>query len=172
MVYAAVIEGAQGILFYSHGRKGDPFYIRDHDEHWAFVQRLGMELQILSPVLLSPAANEQVSVANKSINVTLRKRAVTGNPSSTELYLIAANMAHKAPAVERHFPGVKQTEVRIVLKDVGDGQAEVVGTAGAGSAKAGRFLPIHAGAFTDSFDPYAVHVYRISTPTKVSGRKI
>ena len=170
MTYIAVIEGAEGILFYSHGRKGDPFYIRDHDEHWAFVQRLGRELQTLSPVLLTPAAKEQVSVANKSINVTLRKRAVAGPPSSTELYVIAANMAHRAPAVERHFPGVKQTEVRIVLKDVGDGQAEVVGTAGAGSAKAGRFLPIREGAFRDSFDPYAVHIYRISTPPTPSPR--
>ena len=55
MAYVAVVEGAQGLLFYSHGRKGDPFYIRDHAEHWAFVQRLGAELQTLSPVLLSPA---------------------------------------------------------------------------------------------------------------------
>ena len=161
MTYTAVIEGAQGILFYSHGRKGDPFYIRDHAEYWAFLQRLGAELQTLSPVLLSPAANDRVSVENKSIDVTLRKRVVAGNPSSTELYLIAANMAHKAPAVERHFPGVKQADVRIVLKDVGDGQAEVVGGAGAGSAKAGRSCRSVQGAFTDSFDPYAVHIYRI-----------
>ena len=162
MTYIAIVEGAQGILFYSHGRKGDPFYIRDHAAYWAFVQRLGTELQTLSPMLLSPAANERVSVENKSIDVTLRKRHSAGNAASSELYLIAANMAHKAPAVERHFPGVKQTDVHIVLKDMGDGQAEVVGGAGVGTGKAGRSVPIRAGVFTDSFDPYAVHIYRIS----------
>ena len=90
---------------------------------------------------------------------------LAGNPSSNELYLIAANMAHKTPAVERHFPGVRQADVRIVLKDMGDGQAEVVGTAGTGSAKAGRIVPIHEGILVDSFDPYCVHIYKIHPKT-------
>jgi hypothetical protein len=168
------LEGAQGILFYSHGRKGDPFYIRDHAQHWAFVQRLGAELRGLSPVLLSPVANEQVSVASKSINVTLRKCAMPGHLPSTELYLIAANMAHKTPAVDRHFPGVAQADVHIVLKGAGDGQAEVVGSAGAGSAKAGRSLPIRAGVFTDAFENYfraVYHACRLVSPFGNGGRQ-
>ena len=94
-------------------------------------------MQTLSPLLLSSAANDRVSVENKSIGVTLRKRVVAGNPSSTELYLIAANVAHKAPAVQRHFLGVPQTDVRIVLKDVADGQAEIVGTPERGRPRRG-----------------------------------
>ena len=162
MTYISVVAGAQGILFYSHCRKGAPFYICDRTEHWAFVQRLGSELQTLSPVLLSAAVNERVSVENKLIDVTLRKHDLAGNPASRELYLIAANMAHKAPAAERHFPGVKQVDVRIFLKDVDNGEAELVGAAGSGSAQAGRRIPIHLGTFSDDFDPYAVHIYKIS----------
>lgn len=170
MAYLAVIEGCQGILFYSHGRRGDPFYVREHPEHWAFMQRLGAELQALSPVLLSPVVDGGASVGNKSIDLILRRRVVAGNPPTAEMYLVAANMAHKTPAVERHYPGVRQADVRIVLKDVGDGQAEVVGSAGTGSAKAGRIVPIHGGAFVDSFDPYCVHVYRIISETRSHDR--
>jgi hypothetical protein len=163
MTYLAVIQGAQGILFYAHARKGDSFYVRDHPEHWACLQQLAAELLTLSPVLLAPAVDDRVSVENKSLDVTLRRRAAPSNAAQTELYLIAANLAHTAPALNRHFPGVRQSAVRIALTDMDQGRAELVGTAGAGSAKAGRSLPIQGGTFTDAFDPYAVHIYKIST---------
>ena len=162
MTYVAVIRGAQGILFYSHARKGDVSYIRDHPEHWAYLRQLGKELQTLSPVLLSPAMDDRLNVENKSIDATLREVTSGSDAAHKELYVIAANTAHAGPAVKRHFAGVRQPAVRIVLSDVREGHADLVGSAGAGSAQAGRTVRIHAGAFTDAFDPYAVHIYKIS----------
>lgn len=166
MTYVAILQGARGILFYSHARKGDPFYVREHPEHWAYLQRLGAELQALAPVLVSPAVGKGVHTENRSIDASLYdclSGADFSEKDSLEkgLYLIAANTAHATPAVARHFPGIRQAAVRIVLQNVDEGQAELVGDAGSGSAQVVRCIPSHLGTFSDDFDPYAVHIYKI-----------
>ena len=162
MTYAAIINGAQGILFYSHARKHDPFYVRDHPEHWAALQRLGAELMTLAPVLLAPPAKQTVTVSSRSVDASLR---IEGSPGRETFHLVAANVAHKTPAEARHYPGVRQSNVRIAIEGLDAAEAELIGDAGSGSAAAGRRVPISGGAFTDSFDPYAVHIYKIISKT-------
>lgn len=82
--------------------------------------------------------------------------------AASEWWLIVANVAYKATTVERHFSDDKQAATSIVLKDVDDEQARLMGNATTGMAKGGRCVPIRAGVITNPFDPYAAHLYMIS----------
>jgi hypothetical protein len=158
MTYVGIIQGAKGILFWSY------YYLRlSYPEHWQYIQDLGAELNLLSPVLLSPAVDERVKVNNTHIDITLREYIRGSSVPNKELYVIAANTVDQGSQVKRHFPGVKQADVQISIEGVDNGRAELVGDAGTGSGKAGRSVPILGGTLVDSFDPYAVHIYKIIT---------
>jgi hypothetical protein len=159
MAYTAVVTGAQGLLFYAYSQK--------NPEYWADVERLAGELSSLSAALLELPSDELLASDRPTIQATLR---IHRSPEAQTLHLIAVNLAHQTPAVERHFPGVRQADVRLTIRGVGDAQAELVGASATGSARAGRVVAVKDGVLLDSFDEYAVHVYRIRLPGAASPR--
>jgi hypothetical protein len=157
MCYEAILQGAQGILFYQYLGQ-----VRRRTEFGNYILQLGAELRSLTHAFLAPSVKERLSIGNKEIDADLREVAAPENPAAKQLYLIAANGASATSAVARHFPGVLQTDVRIAIKGAPRGQAELIGSAGTSSAKAGRIVTLRDGAFTDSFEPHGVHVYKIT----------
>jgi hypothetical protein len=125
---------------------------------------LGAELVTLGPVLLLPGIGDHVSTSHRRIVVSLREDRTAGVEA---LYLIAANIAHKTPAEARHYPGAGLSDVRISIQGIDAGHAQLIGGAGTGSAQSGRTVSVVGGMLTDSFDPFAVHIYRIArAPTR------
>ena len=154
MTYLAILAGAKGVIYYMHGRAGDSYYVKDHPAHWDYLRRLGSELKELSPVLLAPAGTRAVSCDQPGIDLMLKEY-------ENKLFLIAANWSCEGPATGGHFPGKRLENVRISIAGLAGRTAELIGSAGVDSGTRGREVAMASGSFTDSFDPYAVHVYRI-----------
>jgi hypothetical protein len=86
MSWMAIVEGAQGLVYWSFGSKGlawvkDP---REREQHWADLVRVTKEIKALEPVLLSPTV--EVARADVPAVRTLGKRTADGTR-----YLFAYN---------------------------------------------------------------------------------
>ena len=158
MAYLSAINGAKGIIFYMHGRKGDSYYIREHDDHWRYLAGLGAELREMSPILIAPAPPQKARADQPGLDVVLKQH-------EDKLFLLAANHDSEGPAEDGHFPGRMLAGVRLEADGLPDGRAESIGSAGTGSAAGGRVLKMAAGRIVDTFDAYAVHLYRLIPDT-------
>ncbi len=67
LTYLAIVHGAKGILYYTY--RGGKYEIKDFPEHWNDVKKIASELNILSPVLTVPDANNNL-VLNLTANVS------------------------------------------------------------------------------------------------------
>jgi len=52
MTYLAIINGAKGVFYYTYGSPG--YHIVNSPQHWADVKSIVAELNVLTPVILSP----------------------------------------------------------------------------------------------------------------------
>jgi hypothetical protein len=84
MTYLTIANGAQDILFYMYGRRGDSCYMGDHPEQWEFTRRLASEVDGFAAVLLAKTSSVRVVVETRHVDALLKERG-------DRLYLIAVN---------------------------------------------------------------------------------
>ena len=141
MAYLAIINDVKGLWFYTgHGERdwqGKPSGLlnKETEGHWDYVQTLVRELRELEPVILAkPAEKPTMTPSNAPVEFTLRN-------SNDALYLLAANKSGRKQKIRfthSPFAGKKVT----VLKEK-------------------HTAKLNGETLSDSFKPYAVHVYRI-----------
>jgi hypothetical protein len=119
MSWMAIIEGAQGLLYWSYGEKGlawikDP---RTREEKWGELVRLTKEIHALEPVLLAP--DVEVARASGPAVRALGKRTgdgarylfaynTTGNPTTVSWTLTAPATGIVDLDAQAPVPGVER----------------------------------------------------------------
>jgi hypothetical protein len=136
-VWMALVHGAMGIGYFCH--VFSPSFVEAgllaDTENAAAVGAIDVTIQTLAPVLNSRTVTNGVTVASAGVVDTMLKR----HDGAT--YLFAVEMRGAA------------TTATFTLRDV-TGTVDVIDE--------NRQIAIANGAFSDDFDGYAVHLYRIS----------
>jgi hypothetical protein len=141
MSYLSIIHGANGITWYTYGGAGKNHGVTDSPETWATICALAGELAQLQEVLLEPTPPQPppaVVAAGPALDAL-------GQDSISQLlkthadkhYLLVANSA--AETVTCHLPVGAVGRVQTPFE--------------------GRDIAADADGITDTFAPYAVHVY-------------
>ncbi len=140
--WMSVIHGATGLVWFVH--EFSPAFIEAglfaHPEQLAAVTSVNKELQALAPVLRGPTRSDLITVesANPEVPVDALCKEHGG-----AVYVFAIAM-QDGPA-----------EARFTVAGLeGAGEVEVLGE--------DRKLPVTDGAFSDRFDGWGVHLYRIA----------
>jgi hypothetical protein len=136
MTYQALIEGANGLIWYVYDDK--KFKVLDHPELWAMMKQLVAEIKTLTPVLLDPAYEAQRFQGGPE--GCIRACAIKDGGNLT---IMAAHTNEK---------------------DLGPQELAVPGLPAGAKAEVmfeQRSLDAAGGKITDAFGPYAVHVYRV-----------
>ncbi|MBP5321263.1 MAG: hypothetical protein J6334_09745 [Kiritimatiellae bacterium] len=144
MSFAAIIQGAHGITWYTYGGFKENEGVTSTPERWKAICDLAGRLSELSPVLVERTP-EQVPPARVTQGPALDP--LGKNPSVTHLlkrhgdacYLFAVNAAPEEVAVQFTVPE-RAGEVEVLYE--------------------GRRFVFREGGFADTFQPFAVHIYR------------
>ncbi len=141
-VWMALVHDSKGLIYFAHefAPKFNEHALLDDPEMLAAITALNRQIQTLAPVLNSPTLPDAAAVASSSpqtpVDVMVKRQ---GNAT----YLFAVGM--------RNAP----TQGTFTLRNMPTAaRAEVLGES--------RTVPIKNGQFTDDFNPYAVHLYRIT----------
>jgi hypothetical protein len=139
-VWMALIHGSKGLIYFVH--QFSPFNehaLLDDPAMLSEVTAVNRQIQSLAPALNSPTLADIATVHSSSeqvpIDLMVKREGKT-------LYLFTVGMRNGATEGEFTLKGVPETA-----------NAEVLGES--------RTIPIKNGKFTDSFQPYDVHLYRI-----------
>lgn len=148
-VWMALIHGSRGLIYFVHEFK--PAFkeaaLLDDPGLLAAVTAINRQIHELAPVLNSPSVTEGVTVKSSAqdtpIAWMLKRRA-------DATYLFTVNMRNR------------QTRGSFSLRDLPEhAVAEVLGES--------RNVTVRRGEFEDEFQPYAVHLYRVSaTPANTA----
>jgi len=145
-VWMSILHGSRGIIYFVHGKsrssRFDPRALLrpENAEYLSTVSRINAELNSLGAIIQLPPAPGQVSIEDilGSGPVDYAVRA-----SSEGLHIVAVGM-RAAP-----------TRKRFRTAFIQEGSVAVIGE--------NRVLPIKDGAFSDDFDGYEAHLYRIES---------
>lgn len=141
-VWMSLVHGSMGIEYFSHvfapsfieaGLLADPVMS-------SAVAEINRQIHDLAPVLNTPslANGARASTSNPAVPVDIMVKRSEGS-----LYIFAVAMRRES------------TSATFVIRRGGDfATAVVLGEA--------RSIPLIDGAFTDDFEPYGVHLYRLS----------
>lgn len=133
MTYASILHGAKGVLYFSYLYQPGP--IPDHSpETWQALKDLAAELKVLEPSLVSHSASGASFTRTGAAGIEAK---LCGD------YLIVLNNEDKTSTATFTVKKSKQ-----ILKSL-----PVFGEK--------RSVALKEGRFTDSFAPYAVHIYKI-----------
>lgn len=147
-VWMALIHGARGIGYFCH--EFNPF-IEAGPLHYpatgAALTAINAQITALAPVLNTQSVANGVTVTPADVAIpvaTMLKRA------GAFTYVFAVSMR----------PGA--TTASFALRDFsGEATVEVIGES--------RSLAVHNGVFADTFSTYAVHLYKVATPSPPAG---
>jgi hypothetical protein len=137
----ALIHGSRGLIYFVH--QFEPVFreaaLLDDPEMLAAVTTINQQIRQLAPILNQPSvptgALVESSAPDVPIACMLKKR-------ESDLHLFCVNMREAA------------TKGSFTLRDIaGTRSAEVLGE--------NRTVPVIDGTFSDDFEPYAVHLYRL-----------
>ena len=151
MAFAAVVQGAGGVLWYTYGGTGRNQGVTSTPERWAATTNMATRLKEISPALLSST----IAISLPEI-VGGPVKDTCGNPSLSVLakryggavWIIAVNSCYD------------RVDARITAPE-GEEDAEVLWE--------NRKVQVRDGRFDDSFAPFAVHVYRF--PSRARGQE-
>lgn len=143
MTYLALVHGAKGIIYWAH--TASKYYIEDYPEHWAAMKGLAGELRDLSPVLLTESAATKPSIEPRNAPVDLMVKQHEG-----QTYVFAVNHEPKTCEVHFNLPGVVSDKPVAVMFENRSVSADKTG-------------------WKDSFEPLAVHVYRLESAPRPRG---
>ena len=140
-VWMAIIHGARGLIYFSH--TWQPSFVEAGllaDQRTAeAVRDINAQVQTLASVINGPTLEGEVKTSTTpratQVDTTVRK-------TEDALYVFAVDMQGKT------------TCANFQIKDFDTGKAEVLGE--------GRSLTIREGRFTDDFNPWGVHIYRVT----------
>jgi len=141
-VWMSLIHGSRGLIYFVHQFK-PAFHeaaLLDDPEMLAAVTRINRQITELAPVLNGPTLHDAMTVQSKNPQVPV---ATMVKQSGGATYLFAAGMRDSATEATFTFAGIK-----------GDNSVEVLGE--------NRTLPVTNGSFGDHFEPWAVHLYKLS----------
>jgi hypothetical protein len=137
MTYLAVVHGAKGIIYWAH--TGSKYYIHDYPEHWAAVKKIAGELRDLSPVLLTVNPRIKAKASPATATVDLMVKQLNG-----EIYVFAVNRETKGCQAEITLTGPKPaSDIEVLFEN--------------------RSINPNGKGWTDSFQPFEVHVYRLKS---------
>ena len=141
MAYLAIINNAKGLWFYTgYGQRdwqGKPAGLlnKQTEGHWDYVQTLVRELRDLEPVILAkPAEKPTMTPFNAPVEFTLRN-------TNGAFYLLAANKSGRTQKISFNSNAFVDKHVTVLNEK--------------------HSAELHGEILSDSFKPYAVHVYRI-----------
>lgn len=140
-VWMALVHGSQGLIYFVHEFKPkfNEHALLDDPAMLTEVTAINRQIQTLAPVLNSPAPSQAATVRSSEAQVPID---LMTKRQGKNTYVFAVGMRNGA------------TEGTFTLHGLsGATRAEVLGES--------RTLPIRNGQFTDSFQPYDVHLYRI-----------
>ncbi len=140
-VWMAIIHGARGLIYFAH--TWQPRFIEAGllaDPRTAeAVRDINAEVTTLASVINGPSLEGKIKISTAP-----RATQVDSMVKETQdaIYLFAVDMKGKI------------TQASFKIEDLETGHAEVLGE--------NRSLKIRDGRFTDRFDPWTVHLYRIT----------
>ncbi|HIQ22566.1 MAG TPA: hypothetical protein EYH34_15180 [Planctomycetes bacterium] len=139
-VWMAITGGATAIGYFTHVWKPAYRQFGVPEENRLALREINAQLQRLAPAILAPPPARPVRwTAHDDLRVAALARQHNG-----AVYLFAVN----------YDPRLKHTSVRFALDGLRPGQQVTV-------VDEGRRINAHDGSFTDTFEPLAVHIYRV-----------
>jgi hypothetical protein len=147
MAWIAVNHGAQGIVWFVHRWEGEGAERKlystkmplKYPEIGASLKRINTELQQLAPVIYQPPVAGGVTITGMPLDMGVRKR-------DEILYLFAVESQGQAGSTVFEVPVIQEGSVEVINED--------------------RTLKIEKGQFSDDFQPWDVHLYKINLPGK------
>jgi hypothetical protein len=140
-VWMSLVHGSRGIGYFAH--VFSPTFIEAgllaDDQMAAAVGAINQQIHDLAPVINSPSLANGATVTSSNTNVPVD---IMVKRQGTTLYVFAVAMRPDS------------TQASFTLRTIASGSAEVLGES--------RSVPVAGGTFADSFDPYAVHLYKIT----------
>jgi len=140
-VWMSLIHGSRGLIYFVH--QFEPSFkeasLLDDDELLPAVTSLNRQIQELAPVLNRPTVADAAKVTSGDPQVPV---AVMGKQHGGSTYLFTVCLRNMATKASFEFP-----------KSVTGDRVTVLGE--------NRSIDLDAGRFTDSYEPYGVHLYRI-----------
>jgi Beta-galactosidase len=140
-VWMSLIHGARGIEYFAHSFHGGlrEEALLDDPAMVDMVKRVNQQIAQLAPVLNTPSAEDAVQVTSSNGAVPVDTMVKRHN-GATYLFAIGGR------------PG--STTATFKLESVSGQAAEVLDER--------RTVPVRGGSFTDTFDSYEVHLYKIA----------
>jgi hypothetical protein len=141
-VWMSIVHGSMGLIYFVHEwepRFNESALLSD-PEMLAAVAKTNAQIHQLAPVLNRPTVRDAVRAGSQNADVPI---ATMAKQHDGALYVFAVAMR----------PG--QTRARFRLADAGERRrAEVLDES--------RTLPVRDGVFSDDFEPWDVHIYRVA----------
>jgi len=136
MTYLAIASGADGVVLYT--ASGGPRFVSmsDFPEDWAAMEALASELRHLAPILAAPDAPASIRPVHDDRGIDTFTRVYKG-----DTFLIAVNPQEQWVTQTFELEGGAGQSVEALFEN--------------------RKVRLAGDRFTDLFDPYAAHVYRI-----------
>ena len=141
--WMSLIHGSQGLIFFVHEFK--PKFreagLLDDTEMLDSVSKLNWQITRLAPILNSPSVEgiAKVETSNPEVPVALMVKKVGG-----VIYVFAVAMRDGATTATFTLNSPSASGLRAEVLDEN------------------RSIPIHQGSFPDHFEPWDVHLYRVS----------
>lgn len=143
-VWMSLIRGSQGLIYFVH--QFEPNFIEAgllaDAEMLAGVTKTNLQIHELAPVLNSPSTEDAVIV--ETANAEVPVEAMVKHHGGVT-YVFAVGMRDGITTADFRLPGLK-----------GTAKIEVLGE--------GRELTAAEGSFRDRFEPWDVHLYRVTGP--------
>ncbi len=140
-VWMSLIHGSRGIIYFVHQFRpqSNEHALLDDPEMLAAVTVLNAQITRFAPVLNTPPDSQAVKAVSSNAEVPVD---ISSHRVKRDLYVFAAAMRGAA------------TSSKFTLKGIKSGTVEVIDE--------GRTIKVAGGTFEDAFEPWGVHLYRIS----------
>lgn len=141
--WMGIIHGSRGLVYFVHefAPRFNEAALLDDAEMLKAVTELNAEIQRLAPIINAPDEKVGVAVVGGA-RLDRPPVAAVAKRRGRDLYVFAVGMRNAATRVALALPRGGSQAI-----------AEVMGE--------GRTIPLQDGRFEDTFEPYAVHLYRI-----------
>lgn len=143
MTYLAIARGARGIFYYTY--HGSQYFIKDSPRHWENLKAIVTELNLIYPILISPERKEFIlNLSNAgeekhSLFWSVRDVRYGNKFIQTGTYLLVVNGGKSRVIATFASDQLKSSKIKVIFEDR-------------------QILPAN-GKFSDSFDPYSIHIY-------------
>lgn len=146
-VWMALIHGSHGLIYFVHQFK-PTFHeaaLQDDLEMLAAVTQINRQITQLAPVLNRPTLRDAATVRSKNPEVPV---ATMVKQSGGVTYLFAVGMRDGATEATFTLAGMKGDNILEVLDE-------------------NRTIAVTNGSFSDHFEPWAVHLYKLSPSSTI-----